>query len=291
MVSIGARKKNSLLDFSVTRLVAIISALSLLALGLQASSLIRSSEHDILIHSVENSVKDASSGAAAQQTESNRIGGNNRNDEGSSDTMSEGEKEKWKHKMEAWVYEPKNVNYFWNKMGDRPFQREFYSRLGKGNFNRILDVGARSYNKLCKDLINSTLVEYFQMEPNLPPDPTELKNDGMLECYMNEVREKYPDQGSRFDLVIDFGVFGWKPIQTDFDDAKVKGYVDSVIWLLREKGCWVLKTDKGWVPNEQEFFDKHILPYFDMTDFDNHAYESGHSIKGGNFKFYFFYKK
>lgn len=290
MVSIGARKKNSSLGFCTTRGVVIVSAFALLVLGLQASSLIRSSEHDILQNSSENPMNATSSGVAVQ-TETNQIETNKRIVDVHSKGMSVEDKEKWKQKMEAWVYEPKNVNYFWKKMGDRPFQREFYSRLGKGNFNRILDVGARSYNKLCKDLINSTSVEYFQMEPNLPPDPSDLKNDGLFECYMNEVREKYPDQGSSFDLVIDFGVFGWKLIQNEFDDAKVKGYVKSVAWLLRDGGCWVLKTDKGWVPNEQEFFDKHILPYFDMKDFDDHAYESGHSIKGGNFKFYFFYKK
>mmetsp|Transcript_25947 Transcript_25947/g.54663 ORF Transcript_25947/g.54663 Transcript_25947/m.54663 type:complete len:291 (-) Transcript_25947:213-1085(-) len=290
MVSIGARKKNSSLGFCTKRVVVIVSALALLALGLQASSLIRSLEHDLLQHSFEKPMNATLSGAAVL-TETNQIGTNDRIVGTGSDAMSEDQKENWKQKMDAWVYEPKNVNYFWKKMGDRPFQREFYSRLGKGNFNRILDVGARSYNKFCKDLINSTSVEYLQMEPNLPSDPSDLKNDGLFECYMNEVREKYPDQGSSFDLVIDFGVFGWKLVQNEFDDTKVKGYVNSVTWLLRDKGCWVLKTDQGWVPNEVEFFDKHILPYFTMKDFDNHAYESGHSIKGGNFKFYFFYKK
>lgn len=48
--------------------------------------------------------------------------------------------------LEGWIYEPKNVHYFWKKMGDRPFQREFYSEhLGK--YNKILDVGVRGYNR------------------------------------------------------------------------------------------------------------------------------------------------
>lgn len=193
-----------------------------------------------------------------------------------------------KKQQEEWLYEPKNVKHFWKKMGDRPFQRDFYSRLKK--FNRVLDVGARGYNRFCKDLINSTSVEYYQMEPNLPSEPSEMNNDGLLQCYMQEVMTKYPEQAGSFDLIIDFGVFGWGSVQEGFDEDGVKKYVDSVLWLLKDKACWALKVDKGWVPDQDKFFEKFLLPHFTLRDFDNNAFKSGHKVKGNNFKFYFLYK-
>lgn len=198
------------------------------------------------------------------------------------------EPKKKKEPLEGWIYEPKNANLFWKKMGDRPFQREFYSRLGK--FNRIVDVGARGYNRYCKDLINSTTAEYFQIEPFPPSPAAEMNNDGLLECYMQEVGEKYPNLKNSFDLVIDFGVLGWKPVLDGLDESGIRKYVESVRFLLKDRGCWALKIDKGWVLNQQEFFDTYLLPYFNLGDFDN-AYKSGHSIKRGKFIFYFFYKK
>ena len=65
--------------------------------------------------------------------------------------------------------------------------------------------------------------------------------------------------------------------------------MDGVRFLLKDEGLWALKTEKGWVPDEKEFVAKWILPYFDQGKFD--IYESGHSIKRGNFRFWWFYKK
>ena len=187
----------------------------------------------------------------------------------------------------SWIYEPKNNNYFWKKMGDRPFQREFYSRLGK--FSRILDVGVRGYNRLCKDFINSTTTTYYQIEP-FPPDQSEMNNDGLLDCFMQEVPQKFPSLKSSFDLVIDFGVFGWVDVQKVLADGSgIRDYVDGVRFLLKDKACWALKVDKGWIPNQDEFFEKHLLPYFSMGDFDS-TLKSGHQIKSGKFQFYFFFK-
>ena len=49
--------------------------------------------------------------------------------------------------LAGWIYEPKNVQFFWQKMGDRPFQREFYSqhlgqykRIGPFNVNSIPSI-------------------------------------------------------------------------------------------------------------------------------------------------------
>jgi hypothetical protein len=193
--------------------------------------------------------------------------------------------------MSGWIYEPSNVDFFWKKMGDRPFLAEFYSRLG--NFSRIIDVGVRGYNRYCKTMINSTTTKYFQIEP-FPPESSDMNNDELLNCYMQEVKDKFPALKSSFDLVIDFGVFGWGNVVAGFGETGVREYIKSVLFLLKDKGCWALKTDKGWSdtysPTPAEFFDKYILPYFDLGDEFN-GYKSGHSLRRGNFVFYFFYKK
>jgi hypothetical protein len=191
-----------------------------------------------------------------------------------------------KNPGEGWIYEPKNLDFFWKKMGDRPFLREFYSHLRK--YKRIIDIGARGYNRNCKKLINSTTTTYFQVEP-FPPSLDEMNNDGLLECYMQEVPDKYPMLRHSFDLVLDFGVFGWESVQETFGVSEIQKYVESVSFLLHEHGVWVLKIDKGFVPNQDEFFRKYLLPYFSLGDFE--VYKSGHTIKGGKWSFYFLHKE
>ena len=206
----------------------------------------------------------------------------------SSSKATEAQQQYKKKPLDGWIYEPKNVKFFWKKMGDRPFQREFYSQH-LGRFNRVLDIGVRGYNRYCKDLINSTTIEYFQMEPH-PPAKEEMNNDGLLEAYMEDAPDKYPNLEHSFDLIIDFGVFGWDAVQIGLKENDIKKYVNAVQFFLKDKGCWALKIDIGWVPNQHEYFNKYLLPYFELGDFDN-SYKSGHKVKGGNFEFYFFYKK
>lgn len=196
------------------------------------------------------------------------------------------EPEKKKDPLKGWIYEPKNINYFWSKMGDRPFQKEFYSQLGQ--FKRILDVGARGYNRVCKDIISSSTTEYIQIEP-FPPSADEMNNDGLLECYVQEIMDKYPNMKDGADMVIDFGVFGWDGVQIGFKEEDIRKYIQNVLFVLKDGGCWALKTDVGWVPDQDQLFNKYILPYFDLGNFNN--YKSGHSVKGNKFHFYFFYKK
>ena len=125
------------------------------------------------------------------------------------------------------------------------------------------------------------------MEP-FPPKTDEMNNDGLLHCYMNQVMDKYPHLVNFFDLVVDFGVFGWDEVQNSFDEQDVQKYVQSVTSLLKPNGMWALKVDKGWVTNQEQFMDKFILPYFDMGKFVE--WESGHELKR-KFQFYFFYIK
>lgn len=99
-----------------------------------------------------------------------------------------------------------------------------------------------------------------------------------------------------FDLIIDFGVFGWDAVQSSFSEEDVRRYIQSVLFLLKEKtksdtynGLWVLKVDRGWVANQEEFFKEFILPYFDFGRFEE--WESGYALNNGNFRFYFLYRK
>eukprot|EP00557_Chaetoceros_sp_GSL56_P008541 CAMPEP_0176490606 /NCGR_PEP_ID=MMETSP0200_2-20121128/7964_1 /TAXON_ID=947934 /ORGANISM="Chaetoceros sp., Strain GSL56" /LENGTH=142 /DNA_ID=CAMNT_0017887931 /DNA_START=48 /DNA_END=476 /DNA_ORIENTATION=- len=142
-------------------------------------------------------------------------------------------------------------------------------------------------------MINSTTTEYFQIEP-FPPEASEMNNDGFLECYMQEVIEKFPKLKSSFDLVIDFGVFGWGNVIDGFGESGIRDYIKSVVFLLKDKGYWALKTDKGWSDKYRStptaFFDEFIIPYFDLGEEFN-GFKSGHSLRRGNFVFYFFYKK
>lgn len=200
-------------------------------------------------------------------------------------------------------------------MGDRPFQRTLYSKFG--SYSHILDVGVRGYNRNCRDYIRQAAEsdgtnpdnniikypKYYQMEPFPPDNSNELNNDGLLQCYMHQVADKYPEMQHSFDLIIDFGVFGWDAVQSSFSEDDVRQYVQSVLFLLKRKNeeeearsdssLWVLKVDRGWVAtkrmDQEEFFAEFILPYFNMGKF--HEWESGHALKNGNFQFYFLYRK
>jgi hypothetical protein len=105
--------------------------------------------------------------------------------------------------MPGWVYEPPRVSFFWKKMPDRKFISQIYPRLR--SFNRVLDVGARDYNRYCKSMLNSSTTKYYQIEP-FPPEV--LDNDGFLHCKVHEIPELYPEYKLFFDAVMDIGVLG-----------------------------------------------------------------------------------
>ena len=187
----------------------------------------------------------------------------------------------------GWIYEPDSLGSFW-KLPDRRFMRGIYPRLR--NYRRVLDVGARGYNQECKGLINSTTTEYYQVEP-FPPDV--MNNDGLLQCKVHEIPILYPQYASFFDVVLDFGVFGWD-VTHKFNTTKefiddIRAYMHGILFLLKPKGLWILKVDHKWVPDEKEIFDKFILPHFDMGSFDE--FSSGVGVKKRRFRFFFFYKK
>ena len=191
--------------------------------------------------------------------------------------------------QKGWIYEPKNVDYFWKKMADRPFISTIYPRLATNKYQSILDVGARGYNRNCKGLLNSTTsTKYFQVEP-FPPDV--MNNDGLLKCIVQDIPVLYPQYQNFFDVVLDFGVFGWGDVHVFNTTAEmmedVRRYTDALLFVLRPGGLWILKIDKGWVPNEDEIFRDYILPHFDAGNLDE--LKSGMQVR--EYRFYYFYRK
>jgi hypothetical protein len=185
-----------------------------------------------------------------------------------------------------WMYEPGSLSSFW-RLPDRRFTSELYPLLGK--FSRVLDVGARGYNRECKRLINSPTTQYYQVEP-FPPDV--MNNDGLLQCKVQEIPTFYPQYESFFDVALDF-IFGWKVIRTHFNTTEeilndVSDYMDGMLFLLKPKALWILRTaGDDWVPDEKIVFDNFILPHFEMGSFEGHA--SG--LKQSQFTYYFLFRK
>jgi hypothetical protein len=185
----------------------------------------------------------------------------------------------------GWIFEPVSLRSFWS-LADRRVIRGMYPPLRK--FHRVLDVGARGYNQECKGLINSNTTEYYQVEP-FPPDV--MNNDGLLPCKVQEIPELYPQYESFFDVVLDFGVFGWRGTHqfntTQEVEDDMRAYINGILFVLKPKGMWILKVDRKWVPNQNEVFHKFILPHFTIGSYDK--FSSGMNVK--RFRFYFFHYK
>jgi len=177
------------------------------------------------------------------------------------------------------IAEPPNVDAFWTKNSDRTFMMSFYPKLKQ--FKTVLDIGARGYTYRCKDLIGSSKVSYFQMEP-YPPE--KMNNDGLLQCTVQESLEKYPSYASFFDVIVDFGVLGWGAIKLTSSD--IVEYIKNVRGLLKEEGMYVLKVDPSG--KKRLDFSKYIEPYFKYQAFG--GYKSTTKI-GGKYGIFFLKKK
>lgn len=185
----------------------------------------------------------------------------------------------------GWDYEPQNLDFFWKKIGDRPFMKEFYPLLSK--FEAVLDVGARGYNRVCHTLINSTSTLYYQLEPH--PPKAGVDNDGLLQAKMQELPLVYPQFKGYFDVVVDMGVFGWDGVQSFYNSTEERhqataDYIQGVLFALKPNSntsMWMLKTDDGWVPDAKIIWQKYIDPYFEPKSFQGYesGYKSGHRAK------------
>jgi len=171
----------------------------------------------------------------------------------------------------------------WDTYEDRKFMNDFYPHLSK--FDTILDIGARNYNKRCKNLINSNssrLTKYYQLEPFPGKD---IDNDGLLECFVQYSLITYPEFHGVFDVVIDFGVLGWDQIKLSNKDIEI--YLQNIMGLLKSNGLYVLKVDSS---SRKEFlnFAKFIEPHFEYTDFA--GYKNG-TLVDNDMRVYFLIKK
>ena len=180
---------------------------------------------------------------------------------------------KWKHEFQEMntieksraykknkihLAEPGDVDHFWNINKDRNFMKSFYPKLK--TFKNILDVGARGYNYRCKDLIGSSEVSYYQIEPH---PPRKMNNDGLLQCTVQDSLKKYPEYIGFFDVVIDFGVLGWGAVELSEPD--IVQYLSNICGLLKDDGVYVLKIDSSG--KERLDFEKFIYPAFRGIDF------------------------
>ena len=173
----------------------------------------------------------------------------------------------------------------WDNYQDRKFMNDFYPHLSK--FDTILDIGARNYNKRCKNLINSKSsrgrsTKYYQLEPFPGKD---IDNDGLLNCFVQYSLITYPEFQKFFDVVIDFGVLGWDQIKLSDKDIEI--YLQNILGLLKPNGLYVLKVDSSSRKNFLNFH-RYIEPYFNYTDFA--GYKNG-TLVDDDMRVYFLTKK
>jgi hypothetical protein len=188
----------------------------------------------------------------------------------------------------GWIYEPPSVNFFWRKMADRPFIGTIYPKLK--SFSNVLDIGARGYNRNCKAMINSATTKYYQVEP-FPPK--ELHNDGLLTCKLHEIPILYPQYNLYFDVVLDIGVLGAGLLTTTNiteSNENYDGYMTGLLYVLKPKGLWILKTNDGWVPDHEDMIQNVFGRHFTLGKLEE--WESGiRPTRKRGIRFYFLYRK
>ena len=101
-------------------------------------------------------------------------------------------------------------------------------------------------------LINPDTIECLL---KFPLATHKIDSDGLLQCKMQQAADQFPYLRSTFDLVVDFGAFGFKPILDYFNYIDIREHVEAVQFLLKDDNStfWALKVDKGWVDDESFF--------------------------------------
>ena len=151
--------------------------------------------------------------------------------------------------------EPDNNNDFWKNNVDRKYMKSLYPTL---KYDNILDVGFRGYNKDCKKMLPIGS-KYYQIDPT---PPTAMDNDGYLVSTIEDVQTKYPSYRSKFDIILDFGVLGWK---ITGEKINIETYIQNILFLLVSDGTYILKIDRPYTVNR----DKYIYPHFELYKEDN----------------------
>ena len=103
---------------------------------------------------------------------------------------------------------------------------------------------------------------------------SEMNNDGLLHCSVQESLRTYPQYEHFFDVVVDFGVLGWSQVQKGFSRADMSEYVRSIMRLLKKGVLYILKVDKGGHEATAKHgdarltFPTYVDPFFELTAHD-----------------------
>jgi len=156
---------------------------------------------------------------------------------------------------------------WWTQVTDKRFFLKVYQSVGlylaeKENPS-VLDIGTEDYNIVCKQLIDNNDVEYWQLEPHREYYEN---NDGFYHCTVQECLEKYPKSESKFDVVMDVGVFGWNGVRLTQEQQSL--YIKNVLKFLKPKGIYILHADR--VEEDWQYmidYKKTIFPFFKEINF------------------------
>lgn len=203
---------------------------------------------------------------------------------------------KYKKSISDYLYE------WWTKYSDRKFMLTLYPKISeyliKNNKHNLLDIGAMEYNVICRKLVDEK-IEYIQIEPNI--EPYYPKNNLLLNCDIQSVNLMYPEFKYYFSVIIDFGVLGAPSISGNWDDKCIEKYIANILFLLEDKGIYILKIDRGYFESNKIENDKYLFPYFNLIKFDKFSESILVKRKKTNrraqftdrdqYKFYFLQKK
>ena len=200
--------------------------------------------------------------------------------------------------------EIESIRQWWNKYSDRIFMQKLYPKIGEHLQHhllpRILDIGFENYNIINKDLLGTPNIIYYQLEPFI--ENKTYKNDGLLECKVNELLNESLQFNKYFNIILDFGVLGYPSISKNWDENEIIEYIRNIHGALRENGFYFLKIDLPYLemPEYKLDFDKMIYPYFEPITFetypnDLHIFRENKNrpnfSKRDQYKIYFLKKK
>lgn len=196
------------------------------------------------------------------------------------------------------------ISQWWNKYSDRIFMQKLYPKIGdhlrRHLLPKVLDIGFENYNIINKDLLGNPNIIYYQLEPFI--ENKNYKNDGLLECKVNEILNENLQFKKYFNIILDFGVLGAPTISKNWSEEEIIEYIKNIHIILQDNGLYFLKIDCPYfeMPEYKLDFDKIIYPYFEPITFetfpnDLHIFRKNPRCpdfsKRDQYKFYFLRKK
>jgi LmbE family N-acetylglucosaminyl deacetylase len=200
--------------------------------------------------------------------------------------------------------EMESIRKWWNKYSDRIFMQELYPKISEYFKHylipKILDIGFENYNIINKDLLGNPSILYYQLEPFI--ENKKYKNDGLLECKVNEILDDNLQLKKYFHIILDFGVLGAPSISKNWTKEEIIEYIRNIYSILQDNGLYFLKIDLPYFESSEYKldFDKMIYPYFEPITFetypnDLHIFRENINrpdfSKRDQYKFYFLKKK